>query len=223
MSNFGHSPFLHPDAVHIMVDLETASTIASLARITSLAYVQFNFFNDERGDQYQVAIHPYGDPLSGKQSLHVVDDRDTLAWRFEHGVTVMEEELPKLSIEDALTELANRFVAAGWGHGSPEHFYMWSSKPYFDQAILDRHFDYYHGRRPWKYYQGRDVMTFVDTRGYEYRAFKHRVMDTDKWGCGDGLHDALNDCHFQIDILHEAIGIGKVLAGDNPPAEHGGG
>jgi exodeoxyribonuclease VIII len=165
---------------HLMIDLETLSTLPEAAILTvgALWFDPYSF--NEPGPGFYRRVEIDG------QDRHVCND--TMAWWADQKAEVREEAFTafdRVSLTDTLRDLAKFAQNADsvWAHGTT-----------FDIVILEHAYqqmDIAH-HRPWKYYQVRDCRTVIK--------ISHVPVLRD-----EQAHNALVDCWHQVQALQQAF------------------
>ncbi len=168
-----------------MVDLETLGTEKNAAVVT-IAFVAFD--GDTKGDEFYVAIRATDyDSRRARQAFSV--SVSTLLWWTEQTQEVRDAALCP---ENAVSIETGFAMAHAWLEERVKaNTEMWAQGSDFDFPVLEHGFSVMGLKVPWKFYQVRDARTLVKATG----TFVPR-------GAGD--HNALADCHKQIDALVRA-------------------
>lgn len=168
---------------HIMIDIETVSTLPTAA-VVSIGAVEFFPDRGVLGKELYVPVN-----LQSSVDAGLTVDADTLCWWMAQGEAaraVFNDE-SKAPLSDALTALGN-FVPAGakvWGHGAG-----------FDPVVLENACRAIKAKVPWSYRVVRDTRTIFDLA--KIKLGEHAIGTH---------HNALDDARHQAKAVCSAYRI----------------
>ena len=159
--------------MEICIDIETLS-LRKNAYILSIGAVRFD--RDEIKETFYVS-------LSEDDQLHRHLDINTIQWWLQQSQEAMQKLRHTVYTPQALRKLAE-FIS------SNSSVNIWANSPSFDCDILSDAYEQFEIRRPWNYYQERDVRTAKQLVGEpEFVGIKHYALD-------DAIHEARIVQHY---------------------------
>ena len=174
----------------LMLDIETLG-LRPMSVITQVAAVPFelNDTNLSFGMNFNINLKSCLDNGG-------IIDASTLLWTAENNLKSIKNSGNEYYIYDALNKLDEFFHEV-----RPVN--VWAKSPQFDCVILESWYNHYNLPIPWKYNQLMDVRTinYVGKElfglGEEMEVIHNRYKDK--------LHDPIQDCFFQIEVLRNII------------------
>ncbi len=163
--------------MNIMIDIETLST-RSDAAILSIGAVKFDLVTGAVCDPFLVSV----DPTSYDEQSAFKIDGATVTWWKKQGASAQKAlEINRVATPFiALDRLTEWFEMEGFD-GKDAESHVWANGPQFDLTILRHAAGIAYGSQddvPWKFYQERDVRTFLDAKGYpRYSALPSQCID----------------------------------------------
>jgi|TARA_Y100000114_G_C11742130_1_gene319573 hypothetical protein len=160
--------------IHAMIDLETLSTNPN-ATILTVGGVKFDPYTQ---------MKPYSDlyfrvDVDSQTSANRDVQQETLDWWATQPKEIMEEALgdkDRISVDEAIKRINKFSVGVD---------VFWCQGPLFDYAILQDLYKQFGKPVPWQYWQIRDSRTLFS------------LVPRDPNEKRTGMHNALEDCHFQ--------------------------
>jgi DNA polymerase III epsilon subunit-like protein len=174
----------------IMLDIETADT-APTARILSIGAVKF-FRDDSREIPSKDTVeseHIFYRRIDRESCISrgLTESKDTLVWWSCQSDAARNEALNHHDCSDLHTALSE-FIE--WF--KPTSGIIWAKGPSFDCTIMEHAFKASGLVSPWKFWNQRDCRTATDISGIGRNNNKPS-------------HNALDDCHQQVDELRAAL------------------
>jgi len=172
---------------NIMLDLETLGTNSN-AVIVSIGAINFDPFTGALGEEFYQVVDIADSSNFGKIDL------STIKWwmqQSDEARQVFEEG--KASLKNSLS------LFSSWIKGTCDDYpIVWGNGATFDNVIISNAYDAVGLKRPWAFYNDRDVRTIVDlglkVSNVDYRSTIKRNGTT---------HNALSDAKFQALYLSE--------------------
>lgn len=185
---------MYKKRIDVMIDLETTSCRQD-AGILSISMIPFEINMDyDEGREEDREKFPIFHKTVNLNSCFFGGhhfDPGTQDWWSKQKPEVKERMMNGVQIQEAVKELYDSLK----NYGEEYELYPWSKGTDFDFPILEYCFEKYLGEKaPYKYYNKRDVRTFIS----EFTDIRNMVFD-----CGDA-HDSLDDCRHQIKQVKEA-------------------
>ncbi len=174
----------------VMIDIETLSTEMN-ALIVSIAAVKFNVYDKSvKGDSINLLVDVSSYLTCTKEKIEPTDadcpyfiSSSTITWWLQQpsyeGVFLAQ---PRLPLRDALLQLT------AFCSGISRY---WCQGMNFDPIVLENSYKQESLTPPWKFYEWRDSRTAVNLFPKHYFPLKPV-----------NAHDALADCHYQIENLY---------------------
>lgn len=177
---------------HIMIDIETMGTKPGCA-IVSIGAVQFDIATGETGEQFYCNID-----LEDCQANGLEIEASTVWWWLSQNKYAQEAlNTNRHLLEHALFKFEKWFENI-----NSNDVQVWANSPSFDLSVLEAAFNIVGRKRPWFYWQERDLRTLV--------AFNPVIK---KQIINEFPHNAIGDCLYQIKYcseIYNSININKV-------------
>ena len=144
----------HPDAVHVVIDLETLGTRPG-STILQIGASSFKLASSKLGSNVGCAI--YIDPMQSK-SAGFTEDRSTGDWWNNQNPETRKVVFSgTTSPFQALIEF-NTYMK---GFGDKRSVYVWGNSPRFDCGLLEAYYQHYALEIPWEFRNERDLRTLA--------------------------------------------------------------
>jgi len=166
---------------HFMIDIETTGLVVYQHAITSMAYIEFTYPDFQPVADYETRVH-----IPQDKCLDVT----TMAWREEHDVNKLENQIGNICTRRGLLAILRSFIDM--------ECFIWAKPTTFDIAFLAQYYADLEQNPPWNYRRVMDCASFAAARGFIYNDLIHEA--------GANLpevvpHVALNDCLIQLNAL----------------------
>lgn len=188
----------------VSLDIETLSTRARAVVLS----VGICIFDDEEMNSFDEivdnGIEIFFDPEEQKEAGRIIDE-STLKWWSEQGDEARRvlEATDTIGVRDFHT-LFEQFCVERDLHQNWLHRYgTWVARgPHFDMAILEDMFADFNVSTPWKYYNVRDIRTWLECRGLPDNL---KLVKPDNMIAHNALHDAAFDAWMMQQVAHRPL------------------
>lgn len=169
---------------HLMIDIETLGREPGCV-ILSIAAIPFEPLTNNRGSEKFLA---HIDVLSSIIKNYKINEETVKFWAKQPRELIRDTQKNACDIEYALTQLAE-FIKEN------ECERIWCQGAAFDIPILEHAFKKHNIDIPWLYYNVRDTRTLYDVCDFDPKSIERQGKH----------HDALDDCHYQIECVYRAL------------------
>lgn len=174
----------------IMIDIETLNTTPD-SIILSIAALSF-----ERDSNVGDFKEKFMDCINIEQPKRSISHDTLVNFHFQlpSGVNSYLLTEDTFTLDSALCHLGDFIIEEGRESGR-----IWANGSGFDMGILEHAYDQVGQSIPWKFYQVRDLRTFIDVM--DAKEIRNKYKDE----AGD-LHNPLVDCEWQTRVLQTLTG-----------------
>ena len=187
----------HPDAVHVVIDLETLGTRPGsvILQIGAVAF-QLNYSGLSSGTGCDIYI----DPLQSKAAGFTEDSSTRDWWNNQNPETRKVVFAGTTSPFQALIEF-NTYMK---GFGDKRSVYVWGNSPRFDCGLLEAYYQHYALEIPWEFRNERDLRTLA-------AMFPKRFLEAKVRFSNDNPHNGYWDAVYEAQVIkYLLVGEGKL-------------